>query len=207
MLAAFCISGCGSEPTVCTAEPQFAVVVKVRDAATGEPAALGATLVIREGQYADSATGTYTGADQEFAAFIGAAVERPGTYDVTVRKTGYQTWTRQQIAVGIERCGVSTVELPVMLVRTSPYVVPVARYLLVQSKRSRGIDAYSAPSWNPGSKRRNDRQDRDSHREQTRIAGGRVIEHRRQDLAHRPEQEQPNRRSRRHDEEGTTHDA
>jgi hypothetical protein len=120
MLAAISVTGCRSEPTVCTAEPQFAVVVRVRDAATGEPAAFGATLVVREGQYADSATGVYTGPDQQGAAFIGAAVERSGTYDVTVRKTGYQTWTRTQIAVGVGKCGVSTVELPVMLVRTSP---------------------------------------------------------------------------------------
>jgi hypothetical protein len=75
---------------------------------------------VREGQFADSATGMYTGQDQGFAAFIGAVEERAGIYDVSVRKAGYQTWTRSQVTVTNGRCGVNAAKLQVMLVRTSP---------------------------------------------------------------------------------------
>lgn len=111
------LSGCGNEPTVCTANSVFAVTVNVRDGATGEPAAFGATLVLRDGQYADSVTGVYSGPSEFSASHIGAAMDRPGTYDVTVRKTGYRTWTLSQVAVALGECGVEGVTLVVSLQR------------------------------------------------------------------------------------------
>lgn len=110
-------AGCGDEPTVCTAEAQFAVTVRVHDASTGEPAAFGATLVLRDGQYADSVTGTYPGPNTVSASLLGAAEERPGTYAVTVRKSGYQLWSRQNIVVVRGRCGVEGITLTAQLSR------------------------------------------------------------------------------------------
>lgn len=119
MALALIALGCENS-TVCADPPRFAVSVRVRDASTGAAAAFGATLVVRDGQYADSVTGMYPGPDESQASFLGAAEERPGTYDVTVRRAGYQTWTRQGLVVKQGECAVDGITLDVQLSRSSP---------------------------------------------------------------------------------------
>jgi hypothetical protein len=114
--AVMLLLGCRPTTTVCTANPHFAVTVRVRDANTLAPAAYGATLVLRDGEYVDSVTGTYAGPNPEQASLLGAAEERAGTYEVTIRKEGYQPWTRQGIVVRQGECGVDGATLEVLLV-------------------------------------------------------------------------------------------
>lgn len=75
--------------------------VEIRDARTGAPAAYGATMIVRDGSYAETVRG------QEFISaehkdrmeFLWAAENRPGTYDVTITHPEYQTWHREGIRV------------------------------------------------------------------------------------------------------------
>ncbi len=99
-------------PTVCTTEARWGIVVYVKDAVTGAPAEAGATGIARSGPYADSmsiAPGASSG------GFIGLATERPGYYQVTVRKAGYRDWTAPTVRVSADRCHVHTVTLTASL--------------------------------------------------------------------------------------------
>lgn len=111
------VVGCDN-PVVCTGTEGFAITVQVREASTGEPAALGATLVVREGTYADSMTGTVL-PPSPFATQLEAARDRPGTYDVLVRKAGYLTWTRQGVQAQESECGLVGVRFDVNLIAGS----------------------------------------------------------------------------------------
>jgi hypothetical protein len=93
MLARGCASPFG---ITCTEEGEFAVHVEVRDAATGAPAAEGATLIIREGEYVDSMRGSV---DLPPPPVLSAGLEREGTYHVVVRKSGYEDWIRENVQV------------------------------------------------------------------------------------------------------------
>jgi hypothetical protein len=121
LVAAFTATsfGCDS-PTVCAEPPEFGVAAHVRDAVTSAPAAYGATLVVRDGSYADSVTGQYQGPDEQLALFLGAADGRPGTYDVSIRKDGYLTWSREHVVAAQGRCTVKGVTFDVRLSPTSP---------------------------------------------------------------------------------------
>jgi hypothetical protein len=116
--------GCADNPVVCTGEEGFAITVHVRDASTGEPAALSATLVVREGAYADSMTGTQI-EPSLFSIQLEAARDRPGTYDILVRKAGYQTWFRRRVRVDRSSCGLEGVRFDVNLTPGSSFRVRV----------------------------------------------------------------------------------
>ena len=114
------VLSCDNTPTVCTSIGAFAITAVVRDASTAGPAAFGATLVARDGAFADSATGLYSGSDERLATHLNVALDRPGTYDVTVRKAGYQSWTRQGVRVEQGECRVEGRTLDVRLILTTP---------------------------------------------------------------------------------------
>jgi hypothetical protein len=98
---ALVISACGGGSTMCPQWILSPIVVEVRDAATGEPAATGATGTIRSG-------------DHETALVLPSSTERlrlystggPGTYDVFVQKPGYLDWRRDGVYVEGGNCGV-----------------------------------------------------------------------------------------------------
>ena len=71
----------------CTDAGNFAILVAVRSAATNEPLP-GATLTIREGEFADSAGG---------GTVLAAGIEREGTYEVTVERDGFEAWRRDGV--------------------------------------------------------------------------------------------------------------
>ena len=107
--------GCSKSPTVCLGIGGFAITAVVRNASTGSPEAYGATLIVRDGPFADSVTGVYTGASEVNATLLEAALDRPGPYDVTVRKSGFETWSREDIAVDQGECRVEGKVLNVAL--------------------------------------------------------------------------------------------
>lgn len=80
----------------------FAVQVNVTDARNGGPPSTQPTLVVKDGAFADTAVGPSPGTVTR--VFVAAAVERPGTYDVTVTAPGYLTWTKSGVQVGRGKC-------------------------------------------------------------------------------------------------------
>ena len=72
------------------------LIVHVHDGQTGLYAASGSTVVARSGTYADSLRVATTAAD---SVAVWLADNRPGTYDVVVRKAGYLDWTQTGVVV------------------------------------------------------------------------------------------------------------
>ncbi|MBA2244594.1 MAG: Ig-like domain-containing protein [Gemmatimonadetes bacterium] len=85
---------------VCTDESWPSVVVAIRDQ-EGRPAALGATLVIRDGEFVDSAGP----ADAWSELHLGAGNRRAGTYEVRVSKPGYRDAMLSRVQVPGGPCG------------------------------------------------------------------------------------------------------
>jgi hypothetical protein len=115
-IAGLCMALAGCNvlvPTDCTLEARPYLVVDVRDAWTGAPAALGATGTIQEGSFTDRLH-----ANNELV-MQAAEVERPGTYNVRIQKAGYLDWTAQSVRVNEGRCHVETVRLSAHLQPTS----------------------------------------------------------------------------------------
>jgi hypothetical protein len=105
-ITAGCTAPAGGGGTICTAIFAFGLSVTVADSVTGAPAAAGTTVVASQGSYADSVIVPATASN---SASLGLAGERAGTYLVTVRKSGYKTWTKSGIVVTKDECHVKGV--------------------------------------------------------------------------------------------------
>jgi hypothetical protein len=89
LVAALSLGSCA-----CADVGSFAVNVEILDAATGAPAAVGATLVIVDGDYSESTTGA-----AGTPPVLAAGFERPGVYDLRVTREGYEDWVRENVRV------------------------------------------------------------------------------------------------------------
>lgn len=81
-----------------------AVQVEVRSATSGAALATGSTGIVRDGAYVDSLRPS--GWHGDTLVSIGAAPNRPGTYDVTVEHAGYASWHESDVDVIANACGV-----------------------------------------------------------------------------------------------------
>jgi hypothetical protein len=94
-------SGTGGCPPVALVP---AVQVEVRSATSGAALASGSTGVVRDGVYADSLRPSAWHGDTLVS--LGAAPNRPGTYDVTVEHPGYSSWHESAVEVVANACGI-----------------------------------------------------------------------------------------------------
>lgn len=116
LLATGCVSP--FDPAVCTAVAVPAIVVEIRDARTGVPLAGLAAGVVRDGAYVDSLRPAgFLDATDVVGSMLSrqAAHERPGTYTIDIRRSGYQDWTRVGVRVRSGRCHVETQSLVAQL--------------------------------------------------------------------------------------------
>ena len=90
---------------VCTENLVFGLTVKVRDSITDVPAGRQATVVAQDGSYHETLQFLGAISSTDSLTFFGAA-ERAGTYQITVTKSGYQTWTRAGVNVVADACHV-----------------------------------------------------------------------------------------------------
>jgi hypothetical protein len=91
-------AGCIGPFAPCSGVGNFGVLVTVVDSTTGGPPSSRPSLIITEGAaYADTASGTAPG--EASPVLIPAALERPGTYSLTVTAAGYRRWTRDGVRV------------------------------------------------------------------------------------------------------------
>ena len=77
-----------------------------------EPAAEGATLVIREDAYSETVTGDFPS-----QLYLQGAQERPGMYQLTVTKESYRVWMRDNVSVKRGTCNVIPVHMTALLER------------------------------------------------------------------------------------------
>jgi hypothetical protein len=80
-----------SEPTVCTNPGKLGIVVNVRDALTGRPAAYQTRLITRSAARVDTFPDFTAAADSASASQL-FSLGIPGVYTVTVEKDGYSPW-------------------------------------------------------------------------------------------------------------------
>jgi hypothetical protein len=101
----------------CTADFRFGLNVTVVDSVTNAPPA-SAVLIARTGAVVDSvgpATPQQLVLNGPPVLLLGAAGERPGTYDLTVRAPGYRDWTRNGVTVTADECHVRSVAVTARL--------------------------------------------------------------------------------------------
>lgn len=103
-------------PVECTTEYVYGLNVQVQDSLTGAWIAAGATLIAREGTFVDSVTAP-ANRPHEDKFPLQAAGERPGTYDLLVRREGYRPWSRSGVRVRGGKCHVERVNLIARLQR------------------------------------------------------------------------------------------
>ena len=116
------LAACGQSgnPFACSDPPRisdFAINVAVRDSASNQPVARGATVIARDGAYSDSVTIPAASFDQ---LLIGLALKRIGTYSVTVRKDGYADWLKTGVQVTTSPCGIEGQLLTARLQTAAP---------------------------------------------------------------------------------------
>jgi hypothetical protein len=118
LFAACAVSGCGDLIGVCTAELRPNLIVEVRDAVTGEPAARGAT-----GTAEHTGSRIYTDllSADDLQLYGNWSEEREGRYSVFIRKPGYRH-EDAQVTVDGDRCHVKTARIAIRLSRDSAAV-------------------------------------------------------------------------------------
>ena len=111
-------AGCDDDGLFCTSESVPGIVVEVRDAATGAPAACGATAWLISGSWSEVRVADWGCdlPDSLQSPYLQGAYERRGVYTVLIIKDGYAPWSHSGIEVLGDRCHVRTVKLKAMLV-------------------------------------------------------------------------------------------
>ena len=98
---------------VCKHEVRWpALSVEVTDSITSAPLASGARVIASDGAFADTAIGE--GSDSARSL----ALDRAGTYTVTVDREGYAPWSRHGVHVTGDDCHVHTVKIFARLQRS-----------------------------------------------------------------------------------------
>ena len=120
LLPSFLLFGCNSDSTdsgeVCTAEAVPAISVSVIDDQTGDLISCGATLEIQDTGFEETVTNT-DGDSCDNNAPLEGAFERPGYYNLTVYKEGYEYWYEYNVEVPDgDECHVETVDLEARLI-------------------------------------------------------------------------------------------
>ena len=109
MLLLLGLSGCGLlDPEICTAYPAPWIIVEVRDAATGAPAASGVVGHAEDGIFRFDLMEVEAGGAELLLYGLSQEV---GTYRVTLTKEGYAPWQQEGVRLRRDDCDVRTVRL------------------------------------------------------------------------------------------------
>jgi carboxypeptidase family protein len=99
---------------LCTADYRHGIELEVRDSRTGAPAAEGAFAIARDGAYVDTLLVIGWGPGGQ-PLLLGGVHERPGVYDVSLRKSGYRDWMVNGIELTRDECHIITRHVQVRL--------------------------------------------------------------------------------------------
>ena len=116
LIVAGSVAGCSSPTSaVCTSELRTTVYVSVVDSVSNTPIASGVTGTITDGAFTAQLQGGG-------GSLVYQQEERPGTYTVQVRATGYKDWTQTGVKVPVDAsgCHVVTAQLQAKMVKSAP---------------------------------------------------------------------------------------
>ena len=91
-------------PVACTEIAMAGIVVEVTSAATGNALGGGSVMTLRDGSYVETV-------DLVSGNALLGAWERPGTYEVSITRAGFRTWTRSGVRVVEEDDGCHVVQV------------------------------------------------------------------------------------------------
>ena len=114
------LASCDSNPyvpPVCTTEYVWGLEIRIVDRETGGPTGLGASVVIRDGEYVENRIGEDFG---PLGVAALAAGERAGFYDITINADGFREWSRERVLVSGNQCHVITEKILAELEREEP---------------------------------------------------------------------------------------
>jgi len=105
--------GCGeiSDPVFCPAIVPISVRVTVQDSVSGGNVTPGSTLVLRNATSVDSVVAP----SEPTLTAMGVGEGRTGTFTLTIRRAGYQAWTKTDLKVEDGQCGAETVDVTARL--------------------------------------------------------------------------------------------
>jgi hypothetical protein len=97
-------------PTACSKDGRFGIFLIASDSVTGQ-------LVTDPAGRATASDGAYVETQPMAISDFYFALNRPGTYSVTIEATAYETWLRDRIVVkrGRDGCSVETVRMEARL--------------------------------------------------------------------------------------------
>lgn len=102
----------------CDGARSYGIEVRVLNASTGQTIAAGAGGSVSEGAFVDSLAprpGEAWADLRQDELVLAGALERPGTYAVTITRPGFQDWRARDVRVVRNACGVATVRLTARL--------------------------------------------------------------------------------------------
>lgn len=108
LLAVLAMSACSSSTSpgvTCTANRVPGISLTVQNAVDGSPVTDSASIRISDGTYVE----TYNSLGS--TGVITAAVERPGIYAISIRKTNFAPYTTAGVTVTSDACHVQTVQV------------------------------------------------------------------------------------------------
>lgn len=116
LVAIACLTGCSDATTrFCTTDVKYALRIALADSLTGQIGPFrNLAIVAVDGSYKDSLFIPTVGPTPN-PNLYSVAPEHAGTFTLTVRADGYQTWTKSGIVVLRDECHVESVDLPVRL--------------------------------------------------------------------------------------------
>lgn len=120
--AAVLLGACGGdtsneEPVLCTTELRPGITLTVLEDATGAPASCGAQALITASGYSEAVRHPPMIPNCADTLPLSGAHERPGVYNVTVSKPGFQDAALTNLVVAAGVCHVTTVTATVRLIR------------------------------------------------------------------------------------------
>lgn len=86
-----------SDPVACMGTGRPGIVVQVRDARTGRPAAYQARLIMQSSTRVDTFPDFTAAADSAAAMEILGLMDTPGQFTLIVEKEGYSPWTSHRV--------------------------------------------------------------------------------------------------------------
>jgi hypothetical protein len=105
LVLAFFLIGCDCGDRLCPMNRVYGIWLRVLDSETGLDAACGATIRIKDGAYIDTLRAEDCDLpDSLRTAYLVAAEERSGTYEIFVEKAGYRPWHMTNVVVEKKRC-------------------------------------------------------------------------------------------------------